>query len=115
MKRIIYSLVLLSFAVSTAYASCDNANLTVSEGQEKSIDVIGGNPTTIAFLSKSNSLVAEVAQEFAGFECQVNKVERKDGCQLVEVTWSPGADVSGCMLKLGTGKAQASVYLYMNY
>jgi hypothetical protein len=126
MKTLLITLAIL-ISSSYAMANCKSqGDLFVTEGKEVSLDVLGKSPVKVVLETRESSTYStptlQVSNNYAGFECFPKSVQllSKDTdyqCWLVEIDWSPGADVSGCEIKIShdSWEKSALVNLFMNY
>ena len=113
---------LLIFTIPT-YAAEINIDSFPSE-QSFEVSHTQGKYVDILLEYKGTTLPkVEVIEQFAGFECEVIMVKRTalttegTGKYLVLVDWSPGADYSGCHIKITNPMTNLSsdISLYMSY
>ena len=117
--KIIFSIIL--FTLSLKVLSCDSVSerLLLTDGETLSLDVHGYE--TIKLVAKNVGPVihfnVEKPQNYAGFECTIeNVVKLAEGCWEVSVNWSPGADFSGCDIRMSTNTGKVyKAFLYMDY
>lgn len=102
-------------------------DLRIEMYQEKQFDVAQSKEpgvTSIHMTRELGMFVADVSviESYGGFECQIESVSLDPeplGYETykVRVTWKPGADTSGCVVRIRDPrtKERALIELFMNY
>ncbi len=128
MKKMIASALLLSSMNAFAYNS-EYAKLT--PGKKIYIDVMKKDVISLTLETKSSSDKAEPKftreSQWGNFECEYKQtLLLNSGYDLakklykktweIQVTWTPGADLSGCIVKVSfPGLEESRAELFMNY
>lgn len=130
MKPFLPILIASLFSSYTLLAASNNCHslgdVQLTDGKELTLDVLGRNPVKAVIQTTEsglyNSPTIQVSNEYAGFECFPKSVQlltkgETYQCWQVEIDWSPGADVSGCEIKVAHPSWQkaSQLYLHMNY
>lgn len=94
-------------------------------GKQVLIDVANQEVVSLMITTSNpdSGLLPEVSieKEWSGFECDhKTTLLRKAGFNLrsweIQITWSPGADLSGCIVKIAfPGMKDSHAELFMNY
>ena len=107
----------------SAYGACQDAEgLVLKPGEDLAEDVLGKHPFKIIIPYTQARPGVKLVEEFAGFECQLQVEEVFDprsnsSCLVLNVSWQPGADYSGCILEVGfpVRETYSHLELYMYY
>lgn len=87
--------------------------------QSTAFDVLGKNPIVLDASKLGEIKEIKIQNEYSGFECFLDQVQSTKNIvgrkTIVSVSWSPGADISGCELEVSGTHGMASAALYMNY
>jgi hypothetical protein len=122
MKKIILTILLFaqaSFANDCAkhVANSDHYNKLYYWGS--SVDVYRHDLVSFAYPIKADEKVTDFSVEienWVSFECYEVEISRDGPCFILDFEWSPGADYSGCTLKLLKGNEDlGSSEIYMSY
>ena len=119
MKCIILSITALVFSMNVF--SCevyDTDTILVSDGKIQ-LDVINRPVVKLIAQSKKEFEVAsaKVTDNYAGFECEIKDVFKvTESCYEILVSWSPGADFSGCDVEIKSSlDVSYKAFLFMDY
>lgn len=128
MKKMIASALLLSSVSAFAY-NTEYAKLT--PGKEILVDVAKKDVISLTLETKSKDGKAEpkysLVKQWSNFECEHKQtlllysgydMEKKIYKKTweIQVTWTPGADLSGCIVKVSfPGMQDSRAELFMNY
>lgn len=128
MKILITALAILSSANAFAYNS---EYFKLKPGKEILVDVIKKDVISLTLETTSKNEKAQpkysLIKEWSGFECQYkqtlllysaydfSKKTYKKTWE-IQVTWTPGADLSGCIVNVAfPGMEDSRVEMFMNY
>lgn len=125
--RSLFSLTVVCTFASTSFASspADTADLEVSIPGEYSFEVSQAKGEEV-ILSVKHAISSirpkiQVKEEFGSFGCQLwtetIKLDQKMEQTMIYVSWSPGADYSGCVVEIRDDDREEStiVQIYMSY
>lgn len=130
MIKSIFTLAAFFAAVSTGHTaeifdSRSVFDVEVSIPGEQSIEVKStrGNEVYLSYLQDSSKPGPEinVVDQFGSFECElwteIKKIDANTKEHAVTVSWSPGADYSGCIVQFRdpVSGAVGNVEIYMSY
>jgi len=112
------TIVMLIFSVQGFTCESTGGQILLENGKKIELDVYGYS--TIKFLARdvgpADYFHAEVTDNYVGFECEIKDVTKlSEGCWEVSVDWSPGADFSGCDIKISSNTKNYNAFLFMNY
>lgn len=115
LTKILCTLALI-LSASAALASCPRP-AAGSYHLGDSIEVEGlGDIRIFAETSTEGAELSVAVEEYGSFECLVSVEKLSPSCLLLEVSWLPGADSSGCVVTLKRdGEALGSSEIYMSY
>ena len=114
-------LLLTAFIFSLSAFSCEvyDTDTVLVSGDKIQLDVINRPVVKLVAQSKEEFevLSAKITGNYAGFECEVKDVFKvTESCYEVLVSWSPGADFSGCDVEVLSNKgASYKAFLFMDY
>lgn len=122
MKKIILAAFLLTnmaFATTCDEYLVDNRYDTTLHPWGDSVDVYMKETVTFAFQMEKNQSMKDFNTTIdfhVGFECFEESKYQKGSCLLLEYSWVPGADYSGCDINLYLGKDKiGSSEMFMMY